>query len=302
MAGSNKAMKFQLPRNISTEKMLSFLKRAEKRQVALLPGGEEKPALQLPIPRTPFDIYRKDKLIKLLNLRQLAEGRSVLEIGCGVGDLLKEIARYNPKELYGVDSSEKMVAYSREYLKEEKVDVQVANVFRLPFPEKSFDLVVVMSEFQYVPDDGQVERLMYEVCRVARQWVILVEETSPEETVKENLIARTIEQYKTEMKKKRFYLRKVDILDIAATSYVYTSRRNPWHWVRWVFSPLLYLLGFPSSVMNMPTSEEKVPDSDLAMKLQALTLPFATNLDSVFRKVEGTTVMRFEREQLFRRG
>ncbi len=282
--------------------MLSFLKRAEKRQVALLPGGEEKPALQLPIPRTPFDIYRKDKLIKLLNLRQLAEGRSVLEIGCGVGDLLKEIARYNPKELYGVDSSEKMVAYSREYLKEEKVDVQVANVFRLPFPEKSFDLVVVMSEFQYVPDDGQVERLMYEVCRVARQWVILVEETSPEETVKENLIARTIEQYKTEMKKKRFYLRKVDILDIAATSYVYTSRRNPWHWVRWVFSPLLYLLGFPSSVMNMPTSEEKVPDSDLAMKLQALTLPFATNLDSVFRKVEGTTVMRFEREQLFRRG
>jgi len=295
-------MKFQLPRNISTEKMLSFLKRAEKRQVALLPGGEEKPALQLPIPRTPFDIYRKDKLIKLLNLRQLAEGRSVLEIGCGVGDLLKEIARYNPKELYGVDSSEKMVAYSREYLKEERVDVQVADVFRLPFPEKSFDLVVVMSEFQHVPDDGQVERLMYEVCRVARQWVILVEETAPEETLKEHLIARTIEQYKAEMKKKRFYLRKVDILDIAATSYVYTSRRNPWHWVRWVFSPLLYLLGFPSSVMNMPTSEEKVPDSELAMKLQALTLPFATNLDSVFRKVEGTTVMRFEREQLFRRG
>ncbi|MBK9015407.1 MAG: class I SAM-dependent methyltransferase [Saprospiraceae bacterium] len=295
-------MKYILPRNISTEKMLSFLKRAEKRQVKLLTDGEEKPALQLPIPRTPFDIYRKDKLIKLLNLRQLAEDRSVLEIGCGVGDLLKEIANYKPKELYGVDSSEKMVNYAREYLKEEKVDVQLANVFRLPFPEKSFDLVVVMSEFQHVPDNKQVERLIYEVCRVARQWVILVEETAPEEMIKENLIARTIEQYKAEMKKKRFFLRSVDILDIAATSYVYTSRRNPWHWIRWVFSPLLYLLGFPSSVMKMPTNEEKIPDSELAMKLQAMTLPFATSLDSVFRKVEGTTVMRFEREQLFRRG
>ena len=282
--------------------MLSFLKRAEKRQVKLLTDGEEKLALQLPIPRTPFDIYCKDKLIKLLNLRQLSEDRSVLEIGCGVGDLLKEIANYKPKELYGVDSSEKMVAYAREYLKEEKVDVQLANVFRLPFPEKSFDLVVVMSEFQHVPDNKQVERLIYEVCRVARQWVILVEETAPEEMIKENLIARTIEQYKTEMKKKRFFLRSVDILDIAATSYVYTSRRNPWHWIRWVFSPLLYLLGFPSSVMKMPTNEEKIPDSELAIKLQAMTLPFATSLDSVFRKVEGTTVMRFEREQLFRRG
>ncbi|MCF8247992.1 MAG: class I SAM-dependent methyltransferase [Saprospiraceae bacterium] len=295
-------MKYFLPRNISTEKMLSFLKGAEKQQVKLLPDAEEKPVLQLPIPRTPFDIYRKQKLINLLNLRQLAQFRSVLEIGCGIGDLLKEIAQYNPKELYGVDSSPKMVAYAQEYLKEEKVDVQVANVFHLPFPERAFDLVVVMVEFQHVLNNKEMERLVYEVCRVSRQWVILVEETAPEETLKDHLICRTIERYKDEMKKKHFHLRKVDILDIAATSYVYTSRRNPWHWVRWVFSPLLYLLGFPSSVMKMPTEEEKIPDSELAMKLQAWTLPFATSLDSVFRKVEGTTVMRFEREQLFRRG
>ncbi len=294
-------MKYLLPRNISTQKLLSFLTRAEKQQVKLISGAEEKPALQLPIPRTPFDIYRKEKLIKLLNLRELAEYRSVLEIGCGIGDLLKEIAGYNPKELYGVDSSQKMVAYARQFLEEEKVDVQVADMFKLPFPELSFDLVVVMAEFQHVTDNMQVERLVYEACRVARQWVILVEETAPKETQKEHLIARTIEQYKAEMKKKRFYLRKVDILDIAATSYVYTSRRNPWHWVRWVFSPLLYLLGFPSSVMKMPTSEEKIPDSELAMTLQRWSLPFAISLDSVFRKVEGTTVMRFEREQLFRR-
>ncbi|MBI1224822.1 MAG: methyltransferase domain-containing protein [Bacteroidetes bacterium] len=295
-------MKYLLPQNFSTQKLLSFLKGAEKQQVKLLPEAAVKPALQLPVPRTPFDVYRKEKLINLLNLRQLAEYRSVLEIGCGIGDLLKEIAKYNPKELYGVDSSEKMVTYAREFLKEEKVDVQAANVFRLPFPEKSFDLVVVMDEFQYILDNKQVERLVYEVCRVARQWVILVEETAPEETRKEQFICRTIERYKSEMKKKNFHLRKVDILDIAATSYVYTSRRNPWHWIRWVFSPLLYLLGFPSSVMKMPTNEEEVPDSALAMKLQALTLPLATSLDGVFRKVEGTTVMRFERDQLFRRG
>jgi ubiquinone/menaquinone biosynthesis C-methylase UbiE len=295
-------MKFGLPRNIDTKRLLSFLNRAVQQQAKLLPQSDHREVLQLPVPRTPFDIYRKQKLINLLNLRQLAEGRSVLEIGCGIGDLLKEIAKYNPKELYGVDASPKMVTYAKAFLKEEKVDVQVANSFHLPFPEKSFDLVVVMSEFQHVFPEKQAEKLFYEVCRVSRQWVILIEDTAPIEKAAENRLMRTVQKYKDEMRKKRFYLRKTDFLDIAATSYVYTSRRNPWHWVRWIFSPLLYLLGFPSSVMNMPTNEEKIPDSELAMKLQALTLPIATSLDSIFRTVEGTTVMRFEREQLFRRG
>jgi ubiquinone/menaquinone biosynthesis C-methylase UbiE len=295
-------MKFSLPRNIDTKRLLSFLDRAKQQQAKLQTPDDRREVLQLPEPRTPFDVYRKQKLINLLNLRQLAEGRSVLEIGCGIGDLLKEIARYNPKELYGVDRSPKMVAYAKAFLKEEKVDVQVANPFRLPFPEKSFDLVVVMDEFQHVFSDKDAEKLFYEVCRVSRQWVILVEETAPEQKTVEKMLLRTVQKYKDEMKKKRFYLRSVNFLDIAATSYIYTSRRNPWHWVRWVFSPLLYLIGFPSSVMKMPTSEEKIPDSELAMKLQAFTLPFATSLDGIFRKVEGTTVMRFEREQVFRRG
>ena len=161
---------------------------------------------------------------------------------------------------------------------------------------------MVIGEFQHGFSEKDAEKLFYEVCGVARPCVILVEDAAAAQKTDENKLLRTIEKYKEEMKKKRFLLRKVDILDISATSYIYTSRRNPWHWVRWVFSPLLYLIGFPSSVMKMPTSEEKIPDSELAMKLQAWTLPFATSLDSVFRKVEGTTVMRFEREQLFRRG
>lgn len=295
-------MNFRLPRNIDTERLLAFLKKAERQQAVLLPAAEARPALQLPIPRTPFDTYRKSKLIGMLNLRHLAEGRSVLEVGCGVGDLLKEIAKYRPKELYGVDANPKLVAYAREFLKEERVDVQVANMFRLPFPEKSFDLVVVMEELQYVKNDKQLDKLVYEVCRVARQWVILVEETAPEPAMKNGMLCRTIERYKEEMKKKRFHLRKVEVLDIAASSYIYTSRKNPWHWLRWLFSPVLYLMGFPSSVMKMPSEAEKIPDSALAIKLQSVTLPFATTLDGVFRKVEGTTVMRFEREQLFRRG
>lgn len=295
-------MKFTLPRNIDTKRLLAFLNRAKAQEDQLLPEGDLREVLQLPIPRTPFDVYRKRKLINLLNLRQLAEQRSVLEIGCGIGDLLMEISKYKPKELYGVDTSPELVNYARAFLKEVKVDIQVADPFDLPFPEKAFELVVVMDEFQHVFEEEKMEQLMEEVCRVARQWVVLVEDTATEEQAVEHQMLRTVEKYKAEMRKKKFHLRSVDVLDLAATTYVYTSRNNPWHWIRWVFSPLLYLLGFPSSVMKMPTSEEKIPDSETAIKLQALTLPLVTKFDSVFRKVEGTTVMRFEREQLFRRG
>ena len=54
-------------------------------------------------------------------------------------------------------------------------------------------------------------------------------------------------------------------------------------------------MGFPRSIMRMPSGNEKLPDSELAMKLQEWSLPMIMGLDDIFRAEEGTTVMWFER-------
>lgn len=259
---------------------------------------------QLPPTKTPFDAYQRNKLIKLLNLGALVPNRSVLEVGCGLGDLLIVAAKYKPRELFGVDSDAVLVEKAKKYTEQLEVDISVADVRKLPFPEKSFDIVLVMYELQHLQDKHELASVISEIKRVSRQWVILIELTASERIEKDDLTLHPVDYYKEKFKEigDKFYLRKYEQLHTKASGFVFTSKSNPWHWIRWLFSPLLYLLGFPRSVMRMPVGENKLPDSELAMKLQKWSLPVIMGFDDIFRATEGTTVMWFEREKLFKRG
>ncbi|MEO1263750.1 MAG: class I SAM-dependent methyltransferase [Bacteroidota bacterium] len=308
-------MKKYLPEKFKDIKVPSLLKEATQKMDQLLPASVPKSAAQLPLPGTPFDHYRLKKLIQLLNLGSYVGGRTVLEVGCGVGDLLKQMSKYSPKELYAVDSSTESLDFARRYLAGIDVDLTLADPRQLPFPDKSFDVVMVMYELQHIENEKEVQQVVDEAARVCRQWIILVEETAPEKYTLGNVIRRPVDFYKSAFKKANeyhedfqntkdrvFYLRKFDYLHVNASQYIFTGRSNPWHWLRWLISPLLYLMGFPSSYMKLPTKSKDLPTSKLAMKLQEWALPFTNSLDAMYQANDGTTVMWFEREKLFRRG
>jgi SAM-dependent methyltransferase len=295
-------MKSKLPQNIPIAQLGRLLGAAKLKRNKLLPQSGQRRAVQLPIPQTPFDHYRRRKLVGLLRFQQLVPYRSVLEVGCGVGDLLMEIKKHQPKELYGVDGSKENIALARQYLEGVEVDLSVANARSLPFPEKSFDVVFVMFELQHILDEVQMLRVVREACRVSRQWVVLVEDTAPNVQKKQGYIRRSVDDYKAFFKNEKYHLRQAELLGIAASKYVFTSGSNPWHWLRWLFSPLLYLMGFPKSVMKPPSGNEELPTSGLALSLQKFFLPLVTGLDDMVKTGVGTTVMRFERERLFGRG
>ena len=295
-------MKKLLPQKLNVSELSSLLTEAKKQVTRLVPSSATSHAVQLPIPLTPFDQYRRKKLVKMLNLRGLATGQSVLEVGCGIGDVLLEVSKYKPKELYGIDSSEEMISIARQFLEGVSVDLWVTKSRRLPFPEKSFDVVILMFELQYITNKDDLDKIIYETCRVARKWVVLVEDTAPAQEMKSDHICRTVEAYRDEFRKKKFHLRKTTYLDESASRFVFTGDVNPWHWIRWVFSPVLYLMGFPREWMKLPTGRMDQPDSKFAILLQKLTLPLVSGLDELFKPGKGITAMRFEREQLFRRG
>lgn len=281
---------------------MSSILREVKTQVAkTLPAAEEKRAVQLPVPLTPFDRYRRQKLIKIMHLQELVGGKSVLEIGCGIGDVLLEVSRFGPRELYGVDASEEMIGLARQFLEGIKVDLLVNPSHRLPFPEKSFDVVILMFEFQFLDDEEELEKRLYEATRVARQWLVLVENTSPQARQEENHIARPVEFYKMQFSKKRFHLRRISYLDESASRFFFTGSTNPLYWIRWILSPLLYLMGFPKSWMRFPSGKAEQPDSGFALFWQKITLPLISGFDDLFSSDKGITVMRFERHQIFRR-
>jgi len=83
-------------------------------------------------------------------------GARVLEIGCGVGDLLASLE--GPSLKVGIDVSPEMIEHARR--RHPGLDVRVADVERDPLPEGPFD-IIVLSEVVGLLDDVQrgLERL-----------------------------------------------------------------------------------------------------------------------------------------------
>jgi ubiquinone/menaquinone biosynthesis C-methylase UbiE len=92
---------------------------------------------------------------------------SLLDIGCGAG--LFEIA-FAPwiNEIYGIDYSEKMVELARRNCENyQNVKIINAEIGNLPFPDESFNKVLVNSMIQYLSDMNEVENGLRELYRIA---------------------------------------------------------------------------------------------------------------------------------------
>jgi ubiquinone/menaquinone biosynthesis C-methylase UbiE len=96
----------------------------------------------------------------------LAEDASVLDIGCAKGFMLYDFALLMPKaRLSGIDISEYAIENALEPV---KPFVQVANAKALPFPDKSFDLVLAINTIHNLPHEA-CRRSLSEIQRVSRK-------------------------------------------------------------------------------------------------------------------------------------
>ncbi len=97
----------------------------------------------------------------------LAVGDRALDVGCGPGVLLAELAaRLGAEHVAGVDPSEPFVAAARAAVP--GADVRVAAAERLPFPDRSFDVVMSQLVVNFMADP---EAGVAEMRRVARRTV-----------------------------------------------------------------------------------------------------------------------------------
>lgn len=94
-------------------------------------------------------------------------GKSVLEIGVGMGADHLEWAKSRPARLVGIDLTPRAVEHTRTRLGLSGFtpDVQVANAERLPFADASFDVVYSWGVLHHTPDTPAAMR---EVLRVLK--------------------------------------------------------------------------------------------------------------------------------------
>ena len=81
----------------------------------------------------------------------------VLDIGCGGGMSIKEIASsLSNGKVYGIDYSEYMVQLSKkinnDLIKQGKVEILNGNVSVLPFQDNMFDFAIAIESYYFWPD------------------------------------------------------------------------------------------------------------------------------------------------------
>ncbi len=88
----------------------------------------------------------------LLALLPEANGRRVLDLGCGAGQLARYLATAGAAEVVGVDVSERMLALARAEWAHPRVTYRQGAVEKVEFPPARFDLVVSSLVLHYVDD------------------------------------------------------------------------------------------------------------------------------------------------------
>jgi SAM-dependent methyltransferase len=121
--------------------------------------------------------YRRYDVSKLLRAqrvaRRLEEGEEVLDVGCGDGLLLCDLALFRSlKRRVGID-----VELPRP--PEPEIEVAAYNGQSLPFPDSSFDSVIFGYFLHYLTRD-HVLRLLKDGCRVARRNLFVLDDAQPE--------------------------------------------------------------------------------------------------------------------------
>jgi ubiquinone/menaquinone biosynthesis C-methylase UbiE len=95
------------------------------------------------------------------------QGHDVLEFGCGLGDLLADMAHAG-YACYAVEQSPEMVQAARDTLKRHHLERQAAVIFgsaqHVPFSDEAFDTIVSTFPSEYIYDDDTIA----EAARVLR--------------------------------------------------------------------------------------------------------------------------------------
>jgi ubiquinone/menaquinone biosynthesis C-methylase UbiE len=99
---------------------------------------------------------------------RLAPGAAVLDVGCGEGHVLEELAARGADTICGVDIVD--LRRGRGF------PFRLYDGVSLPFSDAGFDLVILSFVLHHVPDDRK-RALLAEALRVSRDMVFVVEDT-----------------------------------------------------------------------------------------------------------------------------
>ena len=112
-----------------------------------------------------------DEMYELI--RPIVRHKTVLELATGTGLIAKHIVNA-AAHIEAMDASAEMIAEAKRDNRSAKLHFSVQDMFRLPYVEESFDVVIVSNALHIVP---QPEKALAEIRRVLKDDGVLIAPT-----------------------------------------------------------------------------------------------------------------------------
>ena len=106
-------------------------------------------------------------------IRPVVKAKTVLELATGTGLIAKHIVNA-AAHIEATDASAEMIAQAKRDNQSAKLHFSVQDMFRLPYAEESFDVVIVSNALHIVP---QPEKALAEIKRVLKNDGVLIAPT-----------------------------------------------------------------------------------------------------------------------------
>ena len=98
--------------------------------------------------------------------REIPEGSSLVDVGCGTGNALLRLLSRNPTQLAGIDISPNAIAVARRKLVGAPCDLRVGDAeAELPWGESRFDVAIFNATIHHFPNP---ERALFNAYRVLK--------------------------------------------------------------------------------------------------------------------------------------
>jgi ubiquinone/menaquinone biosynthesis C-methylase UbiE len=105
-------------------------------------------------------------------IRRLVIGPDVLDLGCGYGSLVEQL-RQAGLNTVGIDLLDDHIEAGRRRFP--NAQLRVVEPGPLPFPDSSFDTVVLKESLHHLAAEADIDESIAEVARVCRQRVVVFE-------------------------------------------------------------------------------------------------------------------------------
>ena len=117
------------------------------------------------------DCAAYEKMYELI--RPVVRHKTVLELATGTGLIAKHIVNA-AAHIEATDASAEMIAEAKRDISSAKLHFSVQDMFRLPYADKSFNVVIVSNALHIVP---QPEKALQEIKRVLKDDGVLIAPT-----------------------------------------------------------------------------------------------------------------------------